>query len=150
MLPFYRLCLLHLPPGADPNKPMKGEWMLEIDVQADDGFEEDGDAEPVPTEFRSPENCNTNLYLRAWYCTKDVSQNWYHDIWNEHDWPDEDNDILEHPDVNVNVISRRFELSELYDKNAIVAAVDDFKKMLTTRLGVQFTDDVDSGKRRKK
>src|SRR6266851_1847466 len=54
MLPTYDLSLLFLSVGADTNRQRQGDWLLEIRVVADDGFELQGSTEPDPTKFRSP------------------------------------------------------------------------------------------------
>ena len=66
MLPFYQLCLLYPPSDAILGQPKKGEWLLEIGIQSDDGFPiGEEETEPDPTQFPSVETCSSILSLRG-------------------------------------------------------------------------------------
>jgi hypothetical protein len=142
MLPFCNLFLLYLPQGADPARPRTGEWMFEIDHQADSGYPYQEETEPDPTQFGPPEKCKSVLHLRAWYCTRGANVNWYNDVWNESDWPKEQGTPVVLPNLPIMVISKSIELSELGDKLAVESAVADFKAMLTKHFGLSFTKSV--------
>jgi hypothetical protein len=140
MLPFYNIVLLHLPPGVDPNHPKRGEWMLELYIEADDSFFQRlrGESDPIPTELPPTEQSGTYLSMRALYCTEDVDLNWYYKMWCE--FPKQEGVIEEHSDPPVKSIWKRFEMSTLGDKEAVSRAVGEFKKMLTDKLELQFTE----------
>jgi hypothetical protein len=136
MLPFYRIHLLHLPPGADTNHPKSGEWMFAISVEADDGFVQNNQSDPVPTEFNAPEESKSWLSMCAFLCTTDTHLNWYYDIWKKTDWLDEEDLVVDHKTAPVKLIAKWFDLSVLRGKTAVENAVGEFKEA-TKKLGLQ-------------
>jgi hypothetical protein len=139
MLPFYQLCLLYLPSDAVVGQPKKGEWLLEISIQSDDGFPAGEDeAEPDPTQFATPETCNSFLYLRAWYCKKAVKLNWYSQIWEQIDWPEDGHEFVEHNEPPVAIVTKEINFLDLPDKAAVDATVAEFKAAIKKHLGLSF------------
>jgi len=134
-LPLYRMSLLYLPKSLLKNVQKTGEWMLEIRVEADTGFEEKDDSEPLPSDFKAVDQTETVLRLYAWYCTKDGKLDWFSDIWNGLDWPEEDDEVtVEDSDVPIRAVRKSFDLSKLPDRASVEQAARDFRKLVSVKL----------------
>jgi hypothetical protein len=137
MLPFYQLCLLYLPPNVTVGQIKKGEWLLEISIQSDDGYpvgEEEN--EPDPTLFPNAEASGSFLYLRAWYCKQPLKLNWYSQVWRETEWPAVE--FADVPKLAVAIVEKSLSLAALGDKEAVEASIADFKGLLHKHLGLSF------------
>ena len=134
-LPLYRMSLLYLPTTLDWNVQKKGEWMLEIVVETDSGFSErEDDLERAPSEFKAADQSETFLRLYAWYCTGDGNVGWFSNIWNELDWPEQDDEVtVEHPTVPVRLLRRSLDLSTLPDRASVERAIAEFRTVVSEK-----------------
>jgi hypothetical protein len=144
-LPCYRMSLLYLPPNLASNIQRAGEWMLEIFVESDTGAKaREDDSEPPPTEFASVEESATVLRLYAWHCSADGSLDWFSEIWEQLEWPEEDCTISdEDPAAPVRILRRSFELSKLPDRASVERAIEEFKALMLEKFGETATSTVD-------
>jgi hypothetical protein len=131
------MSLLYLPPNLASNIQRVGDWMLEIFVESDTGAKaREDESEPPPTEFDSVEKSETVLRLYAWHCSADGSLDWFSDIWNELEWPEEDCRVSgEDPAAPVRILRRSFELSKLPDRASVDHAIEEFKALVSEKFG---------------
>ncbi|MDI9849517.1 hypothetical protein QM467_15785 [Rhodoblastus sp. 17X3] len=138
MLPMVNMAYLCLPEGADRNHPKKGQWMLEILLTSDSGFElSETENEPDSKTFAPAENAESTLTLLAWQCTADTDLNWHAKMWAAHDYPEGDDVLTDLDEMPFRVLSKTFELSTLADRNAVRAAVAQFQALVDEKMGIQ-------------
>jgi hypothetical protein len=140
MLPLYNTSFLYLPEGADPNRIRAGDWMLEIAVISDQGYNgkalENGEVDA--SLFLPAEKTRSILGLYAWRGTKALDCNWFNSIWDSEkmDWP-KDGELAENARNNIKIVGKVFELSSLSDYAAVEAAVANFKLLVGNKLGIK-------------
>lgn len=139
MLPMVKTSFLYLGAGTDHNLTRPGEWMLELLLESDSGFELFGNAEPMSNDFDDVENCRTTLRAIAWCPTKATKLNWLHGFWDEVEWPDRDKEVIEHDDPPLRVIADTFDLVALADKRAVRTAAAGFKLLAASCRGTPLT-----------
>ena len=131
MLPMVQASYLFLPSGADPNSPRRGEWMLEISVLSDSGFDEPkGGAEPDASDFPDAAECASTMSLFAWYCKEDCDVNWFNMVWNRMEWPKSDEEVIESDSPPIRVVRKNFNLEMLGNKDAVRDAALKLKGLL--------------------
>ncbi len=137
LVPLHKASFLYLPPEADRNRPISGQWMLEIAVETDDGFEdpETGD-EPDAAEFDDAASCSSTVTLYAWLCIASCERNWLNGVWRHGEWPEEDGVPVEHAIPPVKIVGRSFDLAEVEDEAAVRRAVETFKTTLSSTLSI--------------
>ncbi len=136
LLPMYRISFFFLPLGADESRPKLGEWMLEVKIITDTGWDAYSDrGEPDAARFEDVTTSASLLTLYAWHCTAD-SHIKYMDLWRKHEWPEEDKMPTQHPDVNFQVVQQTFNLSFLPDEASVEEAVRDFKLTMLESLNI--------------
>lgn len=135
MLPDYAFSVILYPIGGERGRPQEGQWMLEISIVSDDGYEPDDDVEPDATAFRDPSKCASSLNLCAWQCTSSRDIDWVADVYDQLYWPEKEGEVEEHADPPFRLIWRSFNLATLSDKPAIEGAVCEFKHTLQMRIG---------------
>lgn len=133
MLPLYQgLCLLYLPQKADSNFTKNDEWMLEIRFDNDTGFIMSGSSEPNPTSFKSPEKCESRLWLCAFGTFRDESNtNWLNDVYNETHYSD--NEKNEWHNEKTYSIGKNYDLSAIADEPALNVVICDFKNIVESQ-----------------
>jgi len=132
-LPLYRMSLCYFPASLDWNVQKVGEWMLEIFVETDTGVKHrDDDSEPSPTEFTPASQSETFLRLYAWYCTQDGSLDWYRDIWQELDWPEQDGEVA-HSNLPIKIVRKSFDISKLPDRASVERALTEFRGLISEK-----------------
>ncbi|MBB3020417.1 hypothetical protein FHR70_003498 [Microvirga lupini] len=138
MLPMGKMTYLCLPQGAERNHPKAGEWMLEITLDSDTGFSDpETGEEPDPQDFTDVAKSVSKIRLVAWQCTSSADLNWYEDVWNSTDWPDQDGELVEHSDPPFRALSKEYDLKHLADKSAVNNAVTEFKALLKAKMGIE-------------
>ncbi len=131
MLPMVQTSYLFLPAGVDNNSTQPGEWMLEILLTSDTGFEAPDDgSEPDPSDFVDAAKCDSTLSLLSWQSTGHTKLNWFSGVWNYFDYPENDDDPVEHVDPPFRVTRKTYKLDKLGSKDAVLAATAGFKQLL--------------------
>lgn len=136
-LPLYRMSLFYLPTALDWNVQKSGQWMLEVVLETDTGakYTEEDDSEPSPVEFAPADKSETLLRLYAWYCTKDGNLDWFHEIWHELDYPEQDDDpTTENASIPIRIIRRSLDLSKLPDRPSVERALAEFQEVVAQKL----------------
>lgn len=143
MLPLYNTSFLYLQEAADRNRTRTGDWMLEIAVISDEGYNPKAleNGEVNASQFPPAEQTRSILGLYAWRSTKTLDRNWFNSIWDSWDsekmgWP-EDGDLVENAERNIMIVGKTFDLSDLSDKTAVETAVAGFKLLLGNKLGIK-------------
>ena len=137
MLPMVQASYLFLPSGIDPNSTLPGQWMLEVQVQSDGGFEEPEDgSEPDPANFEAAEESTSSLVIFAWYCRGETTRNWYGGVWNVLSWPQTDAGLIENADPPIAVFRRNFDLALLGNRDEVRAAVNSFRTSASEALKI--------------
>lgn len=137
MLPMVHVSYLFLPSGTNPNATLPGQWMLEVYVESDGGFEDPQDgSEPDPANFEAAEDSTSRISIFAWYCRGETARNWYGGVWNVLSWPEDDGGLIDNTDPPIAVFRRDFDLATLVDREAVVAAVNSFRSSAEEALTV--------------
>lgn len=136
MLPMVRTSFLFLPAGADPNAPGTDQWMLELLLDTDSGFEAPLRGEPDPTKFPEPDHCRTTLRAIAWRPTQATRLNWLHGLWNPAEWPDVDDEVRESSEPPLRAVAKTFELHSLAEKQTVLTAASEFNAVASPGLGL--------------
>jgi len=109
--------------------------MLEIKVTSDTGYDTDVRGEPDAADFEDAASSSSLLELYAWQCTADVDTNW-NEIWRRHEWPDEDWIPIDHVGAHFRVIGCSYDFAQLFDEQAVEAAVASLKIELANKFGI--------------
>ncbi len=138
MLPMVEASYLFLPGGIDRNATLPGQWMLEVNVSSDSGFEQNDDrTEPDPADFADAAASTSTITLYAWYCTGQTSLNWFNGIWRNTEWPAEEGDwFVEHAEPPFKIFGRRIDLAHLPDQASVTTAAASFRADASARFGV--------------
>jgi hypothetical protein len=137
LLPSYKFSLLYTLDGAPEPKP--GDWMLEINFAADSGFRNNPHQDPDPTHFMAADACESTVALYGWACTKEGKRDWYNDVWDSAlSWLDEAAEVADHAEEGIKVARKRCPLAALPNKEAVQAAVEDFKMLARHHFGPTF------------
>jgi hypothetical protein len=133
MLPMFEMCLFYLNDGSthdDPTSyPQRGDYLLDFQLISDTGRDPSW-RERDPRRFKPAECCESQLslciFVNKLYRTERA--NWYYQIWTLSTYPDH-NQALEHNRVpGVYIYRYEFNLTELFDKDAIIDCVRQFKQ----------------------
>jgi hypothetical protein len=132
LIPFYSASFLYVQPSYNHSHRRQGEWMLEISVNSDDGFDSSSkkNFEPNVSDFRLPEECNSWFELYCWFSTKTVEGN---DWWQLWDWNSDielpgDGEIKEDTKRQLKITGRKYNLYTVKDKESLIQVVSEFKK----------------------
>jgi hypothetical protein len=128
MLPLLGASFLFLPPDGDSGAQEKGQWLLEVLVDADDGCPDEGVQELRPADFKDAGECHSSVYLCAFIALRDMTRNWYYDIYLNTEWPEVE-EIGEARD-DVCVVGMTIDLATLPDRASIESASERFRKMV--------------------
>lgn len=130
LLPLYSTALLYISEGGQPSDHSPGEWMIALHLITDSEFDSDG-GEPNPVNFEKAEDSETSINVSLWYCNKAMGENWFHGVWNELDYPDDDYQEYESPEGLI-CVQKEFSLGELENEELIVKATQNFKQLLSS------------------
>ncbi len=138
MLPMYDISFLFLNPTYDRRNPQPGEWLLEVNVFTDNGYEEKKDKILSPLEFKDGvDESDTQIGLFAMQLTTENKprQYWY-DIWNDDsDYPDDAEDVIKNE--NYKLIGDWYNTSKLLaNEDSFQGVIADFKGILAQH-GIQ-------------
>ena len=132
LIPLYCASFLYVQPSYNHRHRMQGEWMLEIGVNSDDGYDPSSrkNVEPNVSDFPPPEECNSLFGLYCWFSTKTVEGNDWFQLW---DWnsdiePPRDGKIIEYKNLQLKITGMEYDLHALKDKESLIQVVSDFKK----------------------
>lgn len=138
MLPMMRASFLFLPAGADPNAVSPDQWMLELVLDSDSGFEAPPQGEPDPRNFLEVERCATTLRAIAWRPTRKAKLNWLHGLWNQAFWPAHDGVKVETSTPPLSSVAQTFDLQSLNDRQAVRVAAGQFRFLAGSALDIVF------------
>ena len=137
MLPLFDASFLYLPPGVkgdDP--PQRGQWLLELLSNPDDGQPESGRGDPNPADFADPAQCRSTLYMYALIVKEDMpGKKWWRNVYEASEWPDEDG-VAESNDAGVSVIGLSSDLASLADSSAVDSLADRFRELVKEHGGI--------------
>ncbi len=138
MLPMVAISYLCLPFGADRNRPKAGEWMLEIYLVSDTGFELlETRNEPDSKAFEPAEMTASEIWLYAWQCMASVELNWLAKVWGPLDRPNEEGILVELKQHPFRVLGKKFDISTLSDRDAIKRAVVEFRAIISSKMEIK-------------
>lgn len=135
-LPFYKVCFLFMPTEASPHNPKAGDWLLEVFLDTDNVDVQQMRGEPDASKFPDATTTASMLKLVAWKCTKDVSANWFRDIWRSSDWPPVDGVPFQVPGKPVVSMSLSVPLEELSNRQSVMNLISTFRAKVQTQLGI--------------
>jgi hypothetical protein len=136
MLPMARVSYLFLSSDTDRNRTMPGQWMLEVHVDSDGGFEENEEGtEPDPETFASAAESASSMTLYAWYCTAESGRNWLNGVYRVIDWP-EDGEVMESAEPPFRVFGKTMAIAELSTRADVTNFVHAFQEEASAALGV--------------
>lgn len=124
---------------GDPNFAKPGDWLLDIRVVSDSGYDAEANwrAALDPAEFPDIEASESKLNLYVFFCTGEVQGNWLRNIWDRVEWPDTDEEVQPDGDLPIKKIGVSLSLADLPDKEAVQARVRAFKKSASAALGAE-------------
>lgn len=127
--------------GDDPNQAKPGDWLLEIRVVSDSGFDDltHSPYEADPDDFAGIEATSSRIDLNVFLFKEEFKGNLLRDVWNNLDWPATDGEISEPSTHPLRTIGTTLDIADLGDKDAVVAATRTFKATAATALGVELT-----------
>lgn len=134
MLPVFNTYFLYLANHSDRGSQKAGDWLLEICLESDDGFDDETEDEPDPTNFVSPDQCSSAINLSVYYCKKSSKRDWVNSIWDN--FPEETDEDGNHygDDGVVQLVGQRFQLSTLYKEDLIDNCVINFKEYVLKKI----------------
>lgn len=143
-LPLHNCSLLYTRTGGERHRPNVGDWLLEIRLIVDTGWEmPDERLEPDPSRFAPVDTAETTLSVMAWKCVEEVpaKANWLHDVWGQGQWPSDEGDVDESgtaylADGQLEVCQIDISLAELTTKDAIQSFCDRTKREFSRRLEI--------------
>lgn len=127
-LPYYAFSIFYLENGADHNHQKPGEWMLEINFEADTAFDGNGNGnDPDPAEFKDVRDSESVLRICAWLCKVGQKDgNWYN-ARCAYDWPEKEGIYTSLEGGRFGAIIEKYPLSELNSVEALENAAENFK-----------------------
>lgn len=135
----YQVSYLFLSDIRDPNINQTGQWMLEIRVLTDSGFEKSDDgSEPDPTNFENADTSMSSIAIYAWYCTGPANLNWSSGVWSTRNQPI-DGEVVEFADRPFKVFRKDLNPVDLPNRAAVRDAAAQFKVEASEALGANLT-----------
>jgi hypothetical protein len=132
-LPFYTFSLLCTQAGE--NRETLSEWMLEIHHEADDGVQNDdfvdNNTGPIFSRLAPAAESRSEVHLLAWRRNAGAGSTGWRWLWDNSDWPEQDDVLEDSEDGHLSIIRRRIDLSTLSSREGVEAAVDDFRRLMT-------------------
>ena len=129
-LPLYSFSVAYLPENTAHNQMKPGGWMLEIHIEADNGFDF-GNREPDPARLEPAELCESQLYLCAWRCHRETTVgNWWTTVWEAFDWPEEDKEVVPLGDGAFSVVGLTAQLETIDSQESLNGIADEFKALI--------------------
>lgn len=139
-LPYYNFSLLYLPEGVESG-PSKGDWMLEVFVQLDCGFEEQiGSGAPDANSFSPVEQATSMMFLVAWRCehVSGETQSWQRTWQQDLEYTDSNTKQVQEP--NIGQVFSSVEIGEdfenLGDEQKIRSFAQRAKELFKSELGL--------------
>jgi len=140
LIPLYCASFLYVQPSYNRRHRRQGEWMLEIGVNSDDGFDPSSkkNLEPNVSDFRPAEECKSWFGLYCWFSTTTVKESDWLQLW------DFNSDIEPPGDGKINVDTKRqlkitgkeYDLHTLRDKESLIQVVSDFKEHIKNAFNI--------------
>jgi len=123
--------------GDDPNQAEAGDWLLDIRVISDSGFDDDSHSpmKADPDDFAGIEATDTRINLYVFYCASEIKGNWLRNIWNELEWPEPDGKAVDASSLPVKMIGITLDVADLGDREDAQRAAAGFKKLAAHALG---------------
>ncbi|MGH6956450.1 MAG: hypothetical protein ACREEW_07265 [Caulobacteraceae bacterium] len=123
--------------GDDPNYAKAGDWLLDIRVISDSGFDDSNDSRLTadPDDFPGIEATSSRINLYAFYFVGDIKGNLLRDVWNQLEWPATNGEVGEPTTHSVRTLGMTFDIAELGDKDAVLAATRTFKNTASAAFG---------------
>jgi len=137
--PWYTLPMMNVSylykSSADTNYLRPGDWLFEIRVISDSGYnEEDGGNESIdPAHFPGVEVAESKISLYVYYFTGEIKQNLLN-IWHEIEWPDPDGEAREESERPLTKFGISLKLAALPGKEEVQAAARTFKEAASEAL----------------
>lgn len=130
MLPMYKVSFLYLHNSnrGDNSNLLQGDLMVEFQIDSDSGYLKDGGKEPNPLSFDDVEESKSYLNIYFWYANTDMKKNWYHNIWNVYNYPNEKNEIVKID--NLKIAHIEIDLIELENEEKILEYSKILKKFM--------------------
>lgn len=145
-LPLYQISLLLVRNNGGGSFPQVGDWLIEVRIITDTGFEfHDPRIEPDAAKFAPIEACESKLSIMCFKCVTEVPEghNWLHHVWGGASWPED----LSSPDENGliyieddNLVSCQVDvpLEHMTSKEAVKDFCGRAKKLFTAKLDIGF------------
>jgi len=124
--------------GDDPNQAKAGDWLLDIRVVSDSGFDDVSHSpyDADPDDFAGIEATVSRIDLNIYLFTGEFKGNLLRDVWNRLEWPEPNGEVSEPSTHPVRTIGASFDIADLGDKDAVAIATRAFKASAVSALGV--------------
>lgn len=118
--------------GEDANLAKPGDWLLEIRIISDSGFDdENASSNADPADFAGIEATESTLVLNAFFCTAEFKGNWLKHVWNALEWPKPDGEVRRESDLPITTLATSLNLADLPNKEAVQSSARAFKKQVS-------------------
>lgn len=145
-LPLYRTSMLLVPRDGGGSLPGIGDWLVEVRVITDTGWElPDRRIEPDASRFIPVEDADSKLSIMVFKCVDSVphGQNWFHHVWGNASWPedleDADEDGLIAMEEGILAACQLdVPLQQMMSKEAVKAFCERAKRLISRKLDIVF------------
>jgi len=134
MLPMYDVSFLFLKVEADHDKQLLGDWMLEVRMISDSGYNHSTKGEPDPINFLDVEKSHTRIQICFYYASKENNFDWYYGYWNTDGEYPEENVVSNDDEAGVKTLLKSYDWSEFTDESSIAAKTNEYKQLLKESL----------------
>ena len=131
MLPMYDMSFLYLNANNNANKPQPGEWLLDIYIYSDNGYQEDTDNNIVtPLKFDDTvEESDTEIGLYAIYIKKKQENYTWYDIHMDIEYPRAGAKVRNDPYQKI--VGKSYKATKLLENpESLKNVLDNFKTLL--------------------
>ncbi len=145
-LPLYQPSILFVPQDGGRSHPGVGDWLLEVRIVTDTGWElGNGSSEPEASSFKPAEEAKSWLSIIIFKCIEEVPEghNWFHQVWGNAPWPEETEEADEQGLVSLksgplSICQLDAALEDMTSKDAVKAFCERAKRLMSEKLHIEF------------
>jgi len=145
-LPLHQISLLLVQNGGGGSFPAVGDWLVEVRIITDSGFDiPDTRIEPNTADFTSVEASESMMSIMIFKCAEQVpdGHNWFHHVWGGASWPadiaDPDDDGLVYlEDGSLVSCQMDVPLEQMTSKEAVKEFCSRAKRLFSAKLNIEF------------
>lgn len=133
-VPYFSFSMIFTMPGV--SRSAESIWMFEIHHEADDGLQKEDfvneNSGPDFSRLDPVSESHSEIHLLAWRRNPSAEDADWFSLWENSDWPEKDDVLEDAEDGRLSIIRRRIDVSTLSNRDDVEAAVEDFRRLLTS------------------